>query len=223
LDKSPTVTAERSAQQFLRVGIDLVALTALAYVVFTGALPTPFPIVEFLLLCGVAAATRWFGLALPGKGFSSFVLGVVLFAVLRRGWGWGVLIAPFGMLGGDLLLRRLWLRSAIANAGHLTFGTAVAGFLYDRVGGLHAAAAFLPVNALSLLLLAVALPLVVNATFYGDLSLSEFKAWVDLRLTLRWESVVYLFSACLALAWLAVVTRPLPAGLSLGWPCCSSV
>jgi methyl-accepting chemotaxis protein/putative methionine-R-sulfoxide reductase with GAF domain len=214
LDKNTAVTRERSAQQFLRVGIDLVALSVLAYVVLTGALPRPFPVAEFLLLCGVAAATRWFGLALPGKGFSSFVLGVVLFAVLRRGWGWGVLVAPFGMLSGDLLLRRLWLRSAIANAGHLTFGTAVAGFLYDRVGGLHAAAAFLPSNALPFALLAVALPLVVNATFYGELSLSEFKAWIDLRLTLRWESVVYLLSAALALGWLEVATRPLLVGLT---------
>lgn len=216
MDKTTALTRERSAQQFLRVGIDLVALAALAYVVFTGALPRPFPLVEFVLLCGVAAATRWFGLALPGKGFSSFVLGVVLFAVLRRGWGWGVLVAPFGMLSGDLLLRRLWLRSAIANAGHLTFGTAVAGFLYDAVGGLHANAVVLPSNAVPFALLAVTLPLVVNATFYGELSLSEFKAWIDLRLTLRWESVVYLLSVALALGWLAVVTRPLPAGLAIG-------
>lgn len=215
MDKNTASTRERSAQHFLRVGIDLAALAALAYVVLTGALPRPFPFVEFVLLIGVAAATRWFGLPLPGKGYSSFVLGVVLFAVLRRGWGWGTLVAPFGMLSGDLLMRRLWLRSAIANAGHLTFGTAVAGFVYDAVGGLHGAAAFLPSNALAFALLAVALPVVVNATFYGELSLSEFKAWVDLRLTLRWESVVYLLSAALALGWLEVVTRPLPAGLAV--------
>ncbi len=207
---------QRGAEQFLRVGIDLAALSALAYVVFTGAFPRPLPVVELLLLVGAAAATRRFGLALPGKGFSSFVLGVVLFAVLHRGWGFAALVAPLGMLAGDLLLRRLWLRSAIANAGHLTFGTAAAGFIYDAIGGLHGSAALLPSNVLPFTLLAVALPLVVNATFYGELSLSEFKEWVNLRLTLRWESVVYVLSAALALAWLEVVTRPLPAGLALG-------
>jgi putative methionine-R-sulfoxide reductase with GAF domain len=217
LDKDTAPPHERNAQQFLRVGIDLAALAALAYVVLTGALPRPFPIIEFLLLVGVAATTRWFGLALPGKGYSSFVLGVVLFAVLRRGWGWGALVAPFGMLSGDLLMRRLWLRSAVANAGHLTFGTAVAGFVYDAVGGFHGAAAFLPSNAPAFVLLAVALPLVVNATFYGELSLSEFKQWIDLRLTLRWESVVYLLSATLALGWLEVVTRPLSPGVAFGF------
>ncbi len=184
----------------------MAALVALGYVIAAGELPRPFPVVELLLLIAVASATRRYGLALPGKGFSSFVLGVVLFAVMRRGWGWGTLVAPLGMLAGDLALRRLRLRSAVANAGHLTFGTAVVGFLYDRVGGLHGAAALLPGNFFPLLLLAVGLPVVVNATFYGELVLSDFKAWVDLKLTLRWESVVYLLSASLAFAWLAEVS-----------------
>ena len=203
--------------RFLRVGVDLAALATLVFVVLTGEFPHPVPVRELALLVVVAAATRRFGLALPGKGFASFVLGVVLFAVLHRGWGFGVLMAPLGMLAGDIPLRRLRLRTAFANAGHLTFGTAVMGFAYDRVGGYYGAAALTPHNLLPFLLLFVGLPLVVNGTFYAELALSESKAWVDFGLTLRWESIVYLLSAALALAALETVTGALPATLVVGF------
>ena len=203
--------------RFLRVGVDLAALATLLFVVLTGEFPHPVPVGELALLVVVAAATRRFGLALPGKGFASFVLGVVLFAVLHRGWGFGVLMAPLGMLAGDIPLRRLRLRTAIANAGHLTFGTAVMGFAYDRVGGYYGAAALTPHNLLPFLLLFVGLPLVVNGTFYAELALSESKAWVDFGLTLRWESIVYLLSAALALAALETITNALPAMLVVGF------
>jgi methyl-accepting chemotaxis protein/putative methionine-R-sulfoxide reductase with GAF domain len=207
----------RREDRFLRVGIDIAALATLTFVVLTGEFPHPLPPLELGLLVAAAAATRLFGLGLPGKGFASFVLGVVLFAVLHRGWGWGVLVSPLGMLAGDIALRRLRLRTAIANAGHLTFGTAVVGFAYDRIGGLYGAAALIPANVVPFAVLAVGLPVLVNATFYAELALSESNAWVDLRLTMRWESVVYLFSAALALAWLEVVTRELPPPIVLSF------
>jgi methyl-accepting chemotaxis protein len=193
------------------------ALAALAFVILTGAYPRPFPFLEYVLLIAAAAATRRYGLALPGKGFSSFVLGVVLFAILRHGWGWGVLVAPAGMLAGDILLRRLPLRTAVANASHLTFGVAVVGFLYQQAGGHFGGSALAPSNVLPFLVLLVGLPIVVNGTFYAELALSESLAWVDARMTLRWESVVFLLSAALALAWIEVVSRNLSAGLVLGF------
>ena len=207
----------RGEDRFLRVGIDLAALATLIFVILTGEFPHPIPALELVALVVVAAATRRFGLALPGKGFASFVLGVVLFAVLHRGWGFGVLMAPLGMLAGDLPLRRLRLRTAVANAGHLTFGTAVVGFAYDRVGGYYGAAALTAHNLLPFLLLFAGLPLVVNGTFYAELALSESRAWVDFRLTLRWESIVYLLSAALALAALQTVTSALPPTLVVGF------
>ena len=213
-----TAQESRSAEQFLRAGVDLLALVALAYIILAGEYPHPFPSLEYVLLVAVAAATRRYGLALPGKGFSSFVLGIVLFAILHRGWGWGVLVAPAGMLAGDIPLRHLRLRAAVANASHLTLGVAVVGLVYDRVGGIAGAAAIAPGNGLPLLLLAVGLPLVVNGTFYAELALSESLAWVDARLTLRWESVVFLLSAALALAWLKVVTSELSAVLMVCLP-----
>jgi len=58
----------------------------------------------------------------------------------------------------------------------------------------------------------VMLPIIVNGTFYLELALGQTIAWVDARLTLRWESIVYLVSAALALGWLAVVHATLPSG-----------
>ncbi len=203
----------RAEDRFLRVGIDLAAAATLIFVLAAGEYPRPVPVLELVLLVLVAAGTRRFGLALPGKGFASFVLGVVLFAVLHRGWGFGVVMAPLGMLAGDLPLRRLRLRTAIANAGHLTFGTAVVGFLYDRFGGYYGAAVLTSHNLLPFLLLFVGLPLLVNGTFYAELALSESRAWVDFRMTLRWESIVYLLSATIGLAALETIARPLPAEL----------
>ena len=205
-----------SAEQVLRAGVDLLALAALAYVILSGDFPRPFPILEYVFLVSIAAATRRYGLALPGKGFSSFVLGVVLFAILHRGWTWGVLVSPLGMLAGDIPLRRLRLRAAVTNASHLTFGAAVVGLAYERLGGAIGAASLTAPNVLPLAFLVVGLPIVVNGTFYAELTLSESLAWVDARLTLRWESVVYLLSAAFALAWIEVVTADIPALMAVG-------
>lgn len=215
MDDSLATIRSRRADRTLRVGIDLAALAALAVVLLANDVPRPFPLVEYLLLVAAAAATRRYGVALPGKGFSSFVLGVVLFAILRHGWGWGVLVAPAGMLAGDLPLRRLALRQAVANASHLTFGAALVGSLYDLAGGSYGGGALQPHNLVPFVLLAVGLPVVVNGTYYAELALSESLAWVDARLTLRWEALVYVLSAALALAWLDIAARAMPAGIVL--------
>src|SRR5213078_1111415 len=157
------------------------------------------------LLILVAAITRRYGIALPGNGFSSFVLGVMLFAILDRGWAFAAIVAPFAMLVGDVLLRRLPVRTALGNAAHLTAGSTFVGFMYSRISGATAGAALAADNAWVVALTIVLLPVIVNGTFYLELALGQTIAWVDARLTLRWESIVYLVSATLALAWLAVV------------------
>src|SRR6266571_610588 len=157
------------------------------------------------LLVLVAAVTRRYGSALPGNGFSSYVLGAMLYAILDRGWAFAAIVAPLGMLVGDVLLRRMPLRNALGNAAHLTAGSAFVGLMYLRLGGATGAAALSADNAWVVALTIVMLPLIVNGTFYLELALGQTIAWVDARLTLRWESIVYLASATLALAWLAVV------------------
>src|SRR5260370_19637927 len=86
------------------------------------------------LLVLIAAITRRYGIALPGNGFSSYVLGVMLFAILDRGWAFAAIVAPFAMLVGDVLLRRLPLRSALGNAAHLTAGSTFPGLLDAPLG-----------------------------------------------------------------------------------------
>src|SRR5436189_5008892 len=164
------------------------------------------------LLILVAAITRRYGIALPGNGFSSFVLGVMLFAILDRGWAFAAIVAPFAMLVGDVLLRRLPVRTALGNAAHLTAGATFVGLMYARLSGATGAAALAPDNLWAVALTIVMLPIIVNGTFYLELALGQTIAWVDARLTLRWESIVYLVSATLALAWLAVVHAGIPAG-----------
>jgi len=162
------------------------------------------------LLILVAAITRRYGIALPGNGFSSYVLGVMLFAILDRGWAFAAIVAPFAMLVGDVLLRRLPVRTALGNAAHLTAGSTFVGLMYGRLSGATAGAALAADNAWVVALTIVLLPVIVNGTFYLELALGQTIAWVDAQLTLRWESIVYLVSAALAVGWFGAVHATIP-------------
>ena len=150
----------------------------------------------------VAILTRRFGVGLPGNGFSSFILGVMLYAILARGWAFAAIVAPFGMGLGDIFLRRLPVRAALGNAAHLTAGSALAGIVYARLGGAAGLAAFDADNVPRLALLAGFLLVVVNGTFYLELALGRALAWADKAMTLRWEAIVSGASIALALVWL---------------------
>jgi methyl-accepting chemotaxis protein len=201
---------------FVRVAVSLAAIVSFgagltAYV--SGRMPAGenLPLAGALLIL-VAAITRRHGIALPGNGFSSYVLGVMLFAILDRGWAFAAIVAPFAMLVGDVPLRRLPLRAALGNAAHLTAGSTFVGLMYARLSGASGTAALSADNAWVVALTIVILPIIVNGTFYLELALGQTIAWVDARLTLRWESIVYLVSAALALGWLAVVHAIIPTG-----------
>src|SRR5207302_568001 len=45
---------------------------------------------EIVVLVVDGALTRRYGIALPGNGFSSYILGVTAYAILDRGWPFGV-------------------------------------------------------------------------------------------------------------------------------------
>src|SRR6266576_15194 len=159
---------------------------------------------EIVVLVVVGALTRRYGIALPGNGFSSFILGVAAYAMLDRGWTFGVLVAPLAMVAGDLALRRLPVAAALDNAAHLTTGAALAGLAYARLGGATGAQALAAGNLVPLVVFLVLLPCVVNGTFYIERALGRTLAWVDAALTARWEAVVYACSVGLALACLAL-------------------
>ncbi|HYK81637.1 MAG TPA: methyl-accepting chemotaxis protein [Gemmatimonadales bacterium] len=170
---------------------------------------------EVLALVVVGALTRRYGIPLPGNGFASYILGVMAYADLDRGWPFAVVVAPLAMVAGDLALRRLPASVALGNAAHLTAGGAVAGWIYERLGGALGADALDPENFSRLALFLVLLPLVVNATFYLELALGRPLAWVDARLTARWEALVYGCSAGFALVWLALAHGGLEGGAAV--------
>src|SRR5438309_98413 len=157
---------------------------------------------ELVVLVVVGALARRLGIALPGNGFSSYILGVMAYAILDRGWSFGVVVGPVAMLVGDVVLRRLPWAAALDNAAHLAAGGAVAGLVYERLGGETGASAITAANLPMLAVFLLLLPAVVNATFYLELALGRSLAWVDPRLTARWETIVYACSVGLALAWL---------------------
>ena len=181
-----------------------VAAAVAAYVAGR-AVPGPGFGVEFVTLVAIGALSRRYGVALPGNGYSSYILGVTAFALLDRGWACAVLVGPAAMVAGDLVVRRLPARAALVNAAHLTAGTAVVGLMYDRLGGVAGPDALDPANLGPLVALLALLPVVVNATFYLELALGRSLAWVDAWLTARWETIVYACSIALALAWLRLV------------------
>ncbi len=196
----------------------LVALGAAAAVVAavaryaSGRAPLGIDLVEeTVVLAIVGALARRFGIALPGNGFSSYIVGLMAFAVLDRGWPFAVIVAPLAMLIGDIAWRRLPAVQALGNATHLTAGGAVAGLTYERLGGVTGAPALAATNLVPLAALLLLLPCLINATFYLELALGRSLAWVDARLTARWEAAVYFCSAGLALAWLALVHTGLDA------------
>src|SRR5437899_345493 len=159
---------------------------------------------EIAVLVVVGALTRRYGIALPGNGFSSYILGVTAYAILDRGWPFGVVVASLAMIAGDLALRRLPVAAALDNAAHLATGAALAGLAYTRLGGATGAQALTASNLVPLVAFLVLLPCIVNGTFYIELALGRTLAWVDAALTARWEAVVYACSVGLALACLAL-------------------
>jgi methyl-accepting chemotaxis protein/putative methionine-R-sulfoxide reductase with GAF domain len=196
--------------------VALGALVAVA-VAFTGyasgrlATSGSFPL-ALVSLVVAGALTRRYGIALPGNGFSSYVLGVTTFAVLERGWEFAAVVAPLLTVLGDVVLRRLPLRLAASNAAHLTAGSALVGIIYERVGGATAGLALEPDNVGPTAALVVLMMLIVNGSFYLELALVRSIAWVDARLTARWEAIVYATSVGLALAWFRLFHTTLPLG-----------
>src|SRR2546422_772248 len=187
------------------------AITVVSY--GTGRFPIDAGFVWSVVLLAVAGAvSRRCVHALPGNGFTSYVLGFSAYAILDRGWPFAVLIAPLAMGVGDKFLRHLPLRAALTNAAHLTFGSALVGWLYGRLGGGAGLAALSGGNLVPLVAMLILLPVVINGSFYLELVLGRSLAWVDARLTARWETIVYLASAALALGWFGIAHAELPTG-----------
>jgi methyl-accepting chemotaxis protein len=160
----------------------------------------PFPWLGAALLLLVAAATRVFGIPLPGKGFASFAVGPGIAAIIALDWAGGSVVAALGIILGDAVFRRLPIRNAVSNAGHFLTAGSVAGYCYyGLMSGELGLAAFSANNAWRLGFMIALYLMTANATFYLQLKLSPAIAWVDAKLTARWEGTVAVLATLLAL------------------------
>src|SRR5437867_1375709 len=50
-----------------------------------------------VVLVGAGAVARRYGIPLPGNGFTSYIIGIVLYALLWRGWAFAAIVAPLAM------------------------------------------------------------------------------------------------------------------------------
>jgi methyl-accepting chemotaxis protein len=129
--------------------------------------------------------------------------------VFAIGWAPGALVTGLGIVFADITVRRLPVRNALSNAGHVASACCVGGFLYMQLGGGLGPAAFAPWNMWRLGILMLIVPAMVNLTFYAQLRLSPAIAWVDAKLTARWEATVAILATVLALAALRLAFTPL--------------
>jgi len=138
------------------------------------------------VLVVVGALTRRYGIALPGNGFSSFILGVTAYAILDRGWAFGILLARWQCSRATSRCAVCRWRSARQRrAPHAGRGRCGARLCAPRWGhgcpGAGRGQPRAPGRGL------VLLPCVVNSTFYVELALGRSLAWVDAALTARWK------------------------------------
>jgi len=195
VSRPPWLTDETVRQGVVAFG-GLAAILGLAF----GYAAHPFPWLGATLVLVIAAATRVFGIPLPGKGFASFAVGAGIAGIIALDWAAGAIFASAGIFVGDALVRRLPLRNSISNAGHFLTACSVSGWVYfGLLGGGLGAGAFSQQNVWRLAVLILVFLVTVNATFYLQLKLSPAIAWVDARLTARWEGTVAVLATLLAL------------------------
>jgi methyl-accepting chemotaxis protein len=178
------------------------AVLASALGIWAGQYVQPFPWIMAAALIGIGAATRYFGIPLPGKGFTSFVVGAGIAAVIALGWAAGAVVCAAGCFAGDALFRRLPMRNSVGNAGHIATAGVASGAMYALLGGSTGAAAFSAENLWRMALFIALFVASTNFTFYLQLKLSQAIAWVDPRLTARWELSVAVLATLLALGGL---------------------
>src|SRR5258708_20612995 len=105
------------AVRLLVAGGAVVALLAALAGFATGRTPLPPDFgLGLVVLVGAGALARRYGIALPGNGFTSYVLGIAVYALLWRGWAFAIVVAPLAMAVGDGFLPRLAVPAPPGNA-----------------------------------------------------------------------------------------------------------
>jgi methyl-accepting chemotaxis protein len=204
----------RQVARWLRLAIAAAGiaffLAALAMVVARPELRQGSFALQLIIISTAAALSRRFGIALPGKGFASFIMGIVILSLLLGGWQFAVLVVAIGVPIGDVLLRRLRIRDSLATLGHVAVATGLVGLLYDAAGGQVGGTSVEAGNLLPAAAAVLLLPILANLSFYLELALAGLLPKVDVQLTLRWEGVVSATGAAFALGWVSLLTADLP-------------
>ncbi|MGH7718394.1 MAG: hypothetical protein ACREON_06060, partial [Gemmatimonadaceae bacterium] len=95
------------SDELVRRAVVVVSALAIPIGLGLGQYASPFPWLGAILMVVMAAATRVFGIPLPGKGFTSFAVGAGIAAILILGWAAGALACALGLLIGDTVIRGL--------------------------------------------------------------------------------------------------------------------
>jgi hypothetical protein len=122
------VPAALALRALVAVGAAIAVLAAAAsYAVGSRPLGPAFGTAAVAVIAAGAFARR-LGVALPGQGFSSYIIGVGLFAIVDRGWAFAVLTTPLAILLGDVGLRTApstarWSRRLTSHSGSRPLGS----------------------------------------------------------------------------------------------------
>ncbi|MGE0353041.1 MAG: methyl-accepting chemotaxis protein [Gemmatimonadales bacterium] len=203
------------------LGFSLLGIAALGLGVLLGEYVVPFPWILALALLTLAAATRRFGVALPGKWYVSFVPAAAAASAVALGWAAGGVVACCGFILGDLIFREVRLMTTVEAAGHLAAGVAVGGGLYRLLGGALGLGAFHGDSLLYLVLLFILVALIANGIVFAQMRAAGTIGRVNPQLTLRWEVVAIAFGMLLGVSGLRLLygglAVELRAGLTLVW------
>jgi methyl-accepting chemotaxis protein len=126
-------------------------------------------------------------------------------------------VTAFGTLVGDLVIRQLRWSTVVNHVAHVTFSIGIVGVVYDAMGGASGVDVFSPENMSALAVAVILLPVVVNLSFYLEMAQSSGFAWVDAGLTARWEAIMGICSAAIALGTVALVTSDPTIGRAVFW------
>lgn len=168
----------------------------------------PNAILQLIVLAGATALTRRVGIPLANHGFTSFVLGVVWIAMLLYGWPAALWTTVIGMGAGDHLFRKVRPRVLLSNIAHLANAIGLTGLGYAALGGRVGTQALTVQNLMPLTGLIVALPVIVNGTFYLERRPGGEGWWRTVQRALVWELVSAFLAASLAMGWVAFAVAP---------------
>jgi methyl-accepting chemotaxis protein len=181
----------------------------------------PPPLGEVVALAAVVAITRVAGVSLPGRWYVSFTPCAAAFAAAAVGWPIGAVTAGLATCLAGVLVRRGTLSEAVLTSGHIMAGTAVAGAVYEALGGPAGAAAFTRANLPRLALLFAIAAGLSNSIVYLQNRLAGTISRLNRRLTLRWETVAVALGLVLGAsggaAWFGESTPGLRVGFLLLW------